>query len=330
MVIPHVGGAIAYPCCHDPRAERLCEMVSGHGNFEWFAQSYLQKGYRLGLIGGSDGHKGTPGHPRIVARTGGRFFNLLRRRDSGWSGGPLLAVYADRLDRESLWEAFRERRTYASTGARALVEFRVNGEPMGSEIEADSGVDIRIDLHGTAPIKEVDLIRGPHRLKRWACDSRSVETQLRDRPPDGPTYYYLRVEQRDGEMLWSSPVWVESSCGGDAEGLPAWNEPEDIDLDAVAENPAGEHLPDLLDYLRTEEKREAFTDITPLEVVDSPRGSYAVFLARVRGKRVRIHWFYGFEFPRLRLEAGWVHYGREPIKGQSWSRPLFESQDRMG
>jgi len=23
-------------------------------------------------------------------------------------------------------------------------------------------------------------------------------------------YYYLKVKQRDGELTWSSPVWVES------------------------------------------------------------------------------------------------------------------------
>jgi hypothetical protein len=39
MVTPHVGGAIAMPYQHDPDVERLCEMVSGHGQFEWFAQA---------------------------------------------------------------------------------------------------------------------------------------------------------------------------------------------------------------------------------------------------------------------------------------------------
>jgi hypothetical protein len=330
MVIPHVGGAIADPCCHDPQMEWLCEMVSGHGNFEWFAQAYLQEGYRVGLIGGSDGHKATPGHPRMVERTGGRFFDLLRRRDSGWGGGPLLAVCGDRLDRQALWQAFRQRRVYASTGARALVEFRVNGAMMGAETEARNEARVEAEVHGTAPLRRIDLIRGTRRLHRWDCTEEVAELSLSDRPPDGETHYYLRIEQADGEMLWTAPVWVRSTCGGSDEGLPAWNAPEQIDPDAVGTGEAGEHLPDLLRYLRTEEKVEAFTDVTPFGVVHSPRGSYAVFLARVRGKRVRIHWFYEFEMPRLRLEVGWVHYGRERIKGQPWTAPLLEGQDRMG
>ena len=39
MVTPHVGGSIAMPYVHDPEVETLCEMVSGHGQFEWFAQA---------------------------------------------------------------------------------------------------------------------------------------------------------------------------------------------------------------------------------------------------------------------------------------------------
>lgn len=330
MITPHVGGTIAMPYKHDPEVERLCEMVSGHGQFEWFAQAYLSKGYKVGLIGGSDGHRGTPGHPRVAVESGGRFANLLRIRDVGWSGGPLLGVLADRLDRDALWEAFRARRTYASTGARALLEFRVNGNWMGSEIQAARNTTIEWRVQGTAPIERVDLIRDQFGLMSWNGNSASEAGSLIDRPPDGVHYYYVRVEQQDGEMLWSSPVWVQSSCGGSNQGLPPWNAPEQIDRAQIGDNPAGEHLDDLLAYLSTEEQAEAFTNITPYKIVHSPIGSYAVFLCMLGTRRLRIHWFYEFEVPRIRLEAGWSQYGQERIMGQEWSQPLFEGQDRLG
>jgi hypothetical protein len=112
--------------------------------------------------------------------------------------------------------------------------------------------------------------------------------------------------------------------------LPAWNAPEEIDLPAIGDNPARAHLADLRAYLRTEEQAGAFQDLTPYKVVHSPIGSYAVFLCFLRGRRLRLHWFYEFELPRLRLEAGWRPYGRERILGQPWSAPLFEGQDRLG
>jgi hypothetical protein len=330
MVIPHVGGTIAMPYKHDPDVETLCEMTSGHGNFEWFAQAYLSKGYKVGLIGGSDGHRGTPGHPRMVLIDGGRFVNTLRHRDAGWSGGPLLAVCAERLDRESLWEAFRARRVYASTGARALLDFRANGAPMGSEISATRDVQFEIAIEGTAPIERVELIRDQSRLKRWEGGALHFDATLTDRPPDGARYYYLRVEQADGEILWSSPIWVDSSCGGMLDSLPAWNEGDALDLAAVGDNAASAYLADLWRYLRTEENAEGFSQLTPIKIVHSPLGDYAVFFGYMRDHPIRIHWFYEFESPRVRIEAGWVHYGCERILRAPWAAPLFPTQDRMG
>ena len=335
MVTPHVGGAIALPYHHDPEVEWLCEMASGHGNFEWFGQAYLQKGYRVGLIGGSDGHNATPGHPRIVTQSGGRFANILRRRDAGWAGGPLLAVRAPALTRDALWEAFQARRVYASTGARALVDLSIEGVPMGGTLRADGPVTIRYEAHGTAPIERASLIRGAYRRAQWDVDTLDVSGELVDEPPAGETYYYLRIEQVDGELIWTSPIWViapdagpTSAHASDGTGteLPAWNEPVAIDLDAIGENEATPHLADLLHYLRTEERADAFTDVTPYRIVHAPVGSYAVFLCHLRGRRARIHWFYEFELPRIRMETGWVHYGREQIMNQPWGRPLFTRQ----
>jgi hypothetical protein len=241
----------------------------------------------------------------------------------------LLAVLAGGLDRDSLWEAFRARRTYASTGARALVDFSINDSPMGSEIEATGDVEIRIEIEGTAPIERVDLIRGASRLHRWepAGSTSAFAETLRDSPPSGETYYYARIEQADGEFIWASPVWVRSRRGASPAELPAWNEPEAIDPAAVDGGEAGEHLEALLDYLRIEEDADAFSDVTPVKTTRSPMGEYAVFFARLRGHRIRIHWFYEFDLPRLRIEAGWVHYGREKIMGTEWARPLFENMD---
>jgi hypothetical protein len=145
-----------------------------------------------------------------------------------------------------------------------------------------------------------------------------------DRTPD------LRIEQQDGELLWSSPVWVHSTCGGSNDGLPPWNAPEQIDLERIGDNPAREHLDDLLTYLRTEEQAGAFTDITPYKVVRSPIGNHAVFLCKRDDRRLRIHWLYEFEVPRIRLETGWSQYGQERITGQPWAKPLFEGQDKLG
>ncbi len=330
MVIPHVGGTASLPYYHDARLEPLCEMTSGTGNSEWFAQAYLQKGYHMGMVGASDGHQGRPGHPRSVGPNGGHFVDLLRRRDANYGGGPLLGVLAETLTREALWEAFQARRTYATTGARALLDFRVNGALMGSQVRSSGPVRLDVAVEGTAPIARVDLIRGAHRLARWEGGSLAFDAHLEDRPPTGECYYYVRVEQSDGEYLWSSPIWVDSTAGGSVEGLPAWNAPDEVDLAAVGENEASQYLPALQEYLRREERLEAFERLTPILVVRAPLGDYAVFYCYIRGHRVLIQWFYEFEVPRVRMEYGWVLYGAEMVRGQPWTRPLAEGQDTLG
>jgi hypothetical protein len=39
--------------------------------------------------------------------------------------------------------------------------------------------------------------------------SNAVKFSYRDiEPPEGENYYYVRVQQTDGQLAWSSPIWV--------------------------------------------------------------------------------------------------------------------------
>ena len=37
-----------------------------------------------------------------------------------------------------------------------------------------------------------------------------VGFEYEDQPPQGRSYYYLRVSQTNGQVAWSSPIWVEA------------------------------------------------------------------------------------------------------------------------
>ncbi len=37
----------------------------------------------------------------------------------------------------------------------------------------------------------------------------TVRTAFRDDPPPGRSWYYLRISQTNGQMAWTSPIWVE-------------------------------------------------------------------------------------------------------------------------
>ena len=167
-----------------------------------YVREALSEGYRFGFIAGSDSH---------WAR-GGRAFGTGVTRD--YTPG-LQAVYALELDRESLFEAMWQRHTYATTGARILIDFRVNDYPMGSEIisQGKSPV-ISYTVNGTAPLEGVELWKYSssegYELTYIPADGQlDLTGELSDPDYRESAFYFLRVVQSDGHLAWASPIWVD-------------------------------------------------------------------------------------------------------------------------
>jgi hypothetical protein len=71
------------------------------------------------------------------------------------------------LTREALWEALHARRTYATTGERILLDVTVDGHAMGESYESADEVKIDVAAEGTAPIEQIDVLRGADVIHRW-------------------------------------------------------------------------------------------------------------------------------------------------------------------
>ena len=61
VVIPHAHQAGDYRLS-DPELEPLIEIMSQHGNFEWFGRMYLDQGHQVGFTAASDNHLSQPGY----------------------------------------------------------------------------------------------------------------------------------------------------------------------------------------------------------------------------------------------------------------------------
>ena len=156
----------------------------------------LARGYKLGIIGSGDSHNGHPG-----------------RRDSGALSAGLMGVYAEELTRESIWKALQEKRVYATSGARIIIDFQINNETMGQIIPVGDGQTVR-DISGrvigTDVIKEVAIIKNGLTLYAEKGQGREITIRYSDKTPvKAGDYYYLRAIQEDDEIAWSSPVWLE-------------------------------------------------------------------------------------------------------------------------
>jgi hypothetical protein len=320
LVVPHVERSNMNFDYHRPGLESAVQIYSSSGASEWLAQEALARGYYLGFLAGSAGRRGRPGYS-IWQRPADRPYEV------GLPGG-LTAVRAPTLDRRAVVRAIRQRRCYATTGARLLVDFDVDGKPMGEMINTRKPPTIRVEAHGTAPLSRVDLIRDQFRLTTLWPRGRSMNASFQDVSVlPGRHYYYARIRQADGEIAWTSPVWVTVSASQDSAGvveatarsasLPAWND-EDADrpdeptssngstFDAKKFTDDAETLRGLLE---TQDGQRQWTEIVPVASIKNPRGDFLRFHALRDGKPVTLRFWKGFTTPRIHMSAGRAIYG---------------------
>jgi hypothetical protein len=118
-------------------------------------------------------------------------------------------VLAEQFTRQGILDAIRKRHTYAATD-NIIVDFRIGGALMGDATEANSPPRLVVRIVGTAAIAQIDVIKNNkyvHQLKPLKND---VSFEYLDNAVEtGESYYYVRAEQTDGQLAWSSPIWVQ-------------------------------------------------------------------------------------------------------------------------
>ena len=149
MVIPHVGGGPPnWNHRTDPRIERGFEIASVHGVFEESWQKHLDAGLRLAATASSDNH---------TVGFGNSYPGLIYTMTNALTG-----VFAYGRSRDAIWDGLYQRRTFGVTGnQRILLDFSVDGEPMGGELSAvqHPSPRIRARVSGTRPLTRVELVK---------------------------------------------------------------------------------------------------------------------------------------------------------------------------
>jgi len=181
-----------------------------HGSFVTDA---LNRGYKLGFIASGDSHVPTPGKSLL---SGSGFEEVERRKKLGkipryYNG--LIAVYCKTLTREAIMGAIRNRRCYATTGKKIRLDFRLGRFFMG---EVAKKADIKnekfaISVEGTSPLEKIEVVHNGQVMKKITVenDTRNIKTECEVPSKEQMGYYYIRVSQRDREMAWSSPIWID-------------------------------------------------------------------------------------------------------------------------
>ena len=216
IIIPHHTKVWTDWEYHDPELEPIAEVYSCWGSGVepddplWHKSTKpgagiaeaMRRGYRFGFIGSGDSHSGMPG----------RSFPADRQWCVDARSG-LACVYASELTREAIFDALRRRHCYATTGERMILRFSVNEAMMGEEVRLTAPEQercLRVHVIGTAELDHLRILRNGRTLTRQVLSGDSVHVEYVDTDPlSGPTSYFVRVVQKDGNTAWSSPVWVD-------------------------------------------------------------------------------------------------------------------------
>jgi hypothetical protein len=147
-----------------------------------FVSLALQKGYRLGFQASSD-----------HISTHMSYCNL-------WVTSPT---------REGVMEAFHKRRVYGATD-NILADVRAGGHFMGEEFTSTQPPAISVKLWGTGNFAKVHIIKDNQYAYSITPGRKNVDFTWQDTAAvKGKTsYYYVRGEQADGELVWVSPMWI--------------------------------------------------------------------------------------------------------------------------
>ena len=201
VMIPHFGGRCANPRFHDPRYEHSVEIFSEHRRIEGLVDQFRAQGSRLGVVGGGDDHIGRPGN--------GFLFH------GPFDGSLGLLALKSGLSRAEVFEALRGRRTYATSGARIIVDFEVSGTGIGCEAVIADRPRIACKVVGTARLGKVQVFRDGAVVYQVAGSNLSdeFEDEWVDEafdPAAKEQSYWLRVTQMDGHVAVTSPIWVSA------------------------------------------------------------------------------------------------------------------------
>jgi hypothetical protein len=140
------------------------------------------KGYRLGVIASSD-HYST--HVSYAM------------------------VYTADPTRRGVLDAIRRRHTYGAMD-NIILDVRMGSHFMGDVFSLRSAVPITVKARGTRNVARVSVIRDANVIYTTEPNRQDVEFKYLDHDSlKGPHYYYVRIEQDNTLLAWSSPMFVD-------------------------------------------------------------------------------------------------------------------------
>jgi hypothetical protein len=168
----------------------LSEGETRRSNFEAACNKLLEAGYHLAFSTNQDNHCANWG-ASSANRTG------------------ILVPQGAPLTMDSFVEALRARRVFATMDKHSQLVFTANGRMMGERLRNRGPLTLAAHFASAAgrSVAAVAIMEGvPGRNGEVSRLSETATTTFT--PAPGEHFYYARITQDDGGVLWSAPVWL--------------------------------------------------------------------------------------------------------------------------
>ena len=173
------------------------ESETGRSTYEGACKKALESGFHIAFATNQDNH---------CANWGASYTNRT---------GVLIPTGTP-LSQESFVAALKARRVFASMDKNSQLVLTANGRIMGERFANNGTLNLVVNYANTAgqTASTVSIVEGvPGRNGTPTELSTSANTTIT--PSVGEHYYYAKVTQSDGKILWSAPIWVTQGGSGD-------------------------------------------------------------------------------------------------------------------
>lgn len=185
----------------DEKLQPIAEIYQNRGSYEY-----------LGCPRQAPEGEPVPGNYLQDAWAKGIIIGVMASPDHDGGKGKI-GVWAEALDRQTIFQAIRARHTFGTSGPKINLQFNAGEIMMGDKVRRPEGPVI-FSVKALAPqeISELVIFRNNQIVFTFSPNRSEFQLDwMDDSPPvsSGLLWYYVRVKTVGNHLAWSSPIWFE-------------------------------------------------------------------------------------------------------------------------
>lgn len=138
----------------------------------------------------------------------GHEFGIIASSDHLSTSASFACVWTDKFSREGIFRAMQARRTFGAT-AKIVLKVTCGNHWMGEKFSTEETPVINVEVEGTDKIISAEFFMDGKSAKLFPGKrARENFTFTPEKLEPGQHIFYIRIKQADGNMAWSSPMWI--------------------------------------------------------------------------------------------------------------------------